>query len=165
MPRCGAAILDGPEERLLGGVKGRKPPRFSAGAFCIVPRCCAPILVGADERLVGGLNGWKPPRFSAGVFCIVPRCCAPILDGADERLLGGLKERVLPRLSFRIPGWFIPGWLVPARFVPARLLKLFICRDAGTPALGRMLLLPRAANAAFERPPAGIAPTWLCCID
>src|SRR5579864_4968245 len=23
---------------------------------------------------------------------------------------------------------------------------------------------PRPANAAFERPPAGTAPTWLCCI-
>jgi hypothetical protein len=130
-----------------GGLKVRELLRFSAGGLCIVPRCGAAILDGPEERLLGGVNGRKPPRFSAGAFCIVPRCCAPILDGADERLLGGLKERVLPRLSFRIPGRFIPGrfipgWFIPGWLVPARLLKLFICRDAGTPALGRILLLP-----------------------
>lgn len=49
---------------------------------------------------------------------------------------------------------------------PARLPKLFICRAAGVPALGRMLLDARAENELLlKRPPAGTAPTWFCCID
>lgn len=57
----------GPDGRLLllGGVNGRKPLRFSAGADCIVPRCgAAPMPDGPVERLLplGGLKGRKPPR-------------------------------------------------------------------------------------------------------
>lgn len=58
---------------------------------------------------------------------------------------------------------FAPG-VDDARFVPLRLPKLFISRFAGIPALGRAIeLVLRAANWLW-RPPAGIAPTWFCCI-
>jgi hypothetical protein len=51
-------MLGGAEERLLGGVNGRNPPRFSAGADWNVPRCwgAAPIVDGRLPPL-GGVNG------------------------------------------------------------------------------------------------------------
>lgn len=75
---------------------------------------------------------------------------------ASDRVLfaEGLNVRMLPRFAPCVAFWL----------VLTRLPKLFICRAAGTPALGRMLLPPRAANAALERPPAGTAPTWLRCM-
>lgn len=65
-----------------GGLYGRYPPRFSAGAFCMVPRCGAEfVLPEPYERLLvlGGVNGRNPPRFSAGALCIVPRCGAALI--------------------------------------------------------------------------------------
>lgn len=47
----------------------------------------------------------------------------------------------------------------------ARLLKLLVSRFDEMPALGRSIVPREAeANEVFERPPAGTAPTWLCCI-
>lgn len=67
------------------------------------------------------------------------------------------------------------GLLNPPRFavgaeavrlpIPLRLPKLFISRFAGMPALGRPIeFVLRAANWLADRPPAGTAPTWCCCI-
>jgi hypothetical protein len=50
--------------------------------------------------------------------------------------------------------------------LPRRLPTLPDSRLA-MPALGRSIVpdAPRAESAPFERPPAGIPPTWLCAID
>jgi hypothetical protein len=46
-----------------------------------------------------------------------------------------------------------------------RLPKLLVSRFDEMPALGRCIeLFPRDVNSEFERPPAGMAPTRLCCI-
>jgi len=63
-------------------------------------------------------------------------------------------ELTLPRLAFWNP-----------EFVPVRFPKLLVSRVAGIPALGRMLPAPPAAKEPLARPPAGTAPTRLCCID
>lgn len=100
---------------------------------------------GAIERLPGCADGRYPP-------------CSPIprdawrFAPAEVPDPGALNGRMLPRFAFCAPAWF----------APTRLPMLFICRFPEMPALGRALLLPRAIKAA--RPPAGTAPTWLCCM-
>ena len=100
---------------------------------------------GAVERLPGCVYGRYPPGSP------IPREACRFAP-ADVPFADGLYGLMLPRLAF----------CAPAAFAPTRFPMLFICRFAGTPALGRMLLLPRAIKA--DRPPAGTAPTWLCCI-
>lgn len=100
---------------------------------------------GAVERLPGCVYGRYPPDSP------MPRDACRFAP-ADVRLADGLYGLMLPLLAL----------CAPAAFAPTRLPMLFICRFAEMPALGRILLLPRAIKA--ERPPAGTAPTWLCCI-
>lgn len=118
----------------------------------MVPRCGStrelPLNVPAERLLpLGGVNGRYPPRFSAGEFCMVPRCGS----GREPALLP-LNEPYPPRFSFCV--------------AELRFPKLPVCRFA-TPALGRCMV-PTAPelrpNPPLERPPAGIAPTRLCCI-
>jgi hypothetical protein len=81
-----------------GGVNGRNPSRFAAGADWFVLRDPKPDSPdGRVLELFGGVNGRDPPRFSFGIE--VPE---------------------LP--AFRLTGAFIsrPPWNVPAPgFVPA----------------------------------------------
>ena len=96
-------MLDGADGRLLllGGVNGRYPPRFSAGADWNVPRCGERMLDGADGRLLllGGVNGRYPLRSCAGADWNVPRCCAvPTLEGR-LLLLGEVNGRYPPRFA------------------------------------------------------------------
>lgn len=156
MPRCGSGrenpeLLAGAERLLaLGGLNGRKP--LFAG-------CCDTLpLAGSVERLLllGGVKERNPP------------CCARVVPraGSGDRfgLFGALNGRKPPRFWFEtVEPWFIEPWFIEPWFIELRLPILFVSRFAGMPALGRCMV-PRAAKAALERPPAGIAPTWLCCM-
>jgi hypothetical protein len=96
-----------PDGRLLlfGGVNGRKPPRFSAGAAWLVPRCGSgreEFMFDPEGRLLlfGEVNGRKPPRFSAGAAWLVPRCG----PGREEFMLDPVGRLLLklPRFPFCI---------------------------------------------------------------
>jgi len=109
------------------------------------------------------VNGRNPSRFADGLWAVpragsTPRSALPKpvfersdIVGDEERfvLFGGVKGRAPP---FMLDGCTL------------RLPKLPDSRLA-TPALGRDIVpfAPRE-NPAFETPPAGIPPTWLCAI-
>jgi len=179
---------------LVGGLNGLKPSRFCVGAGWFVPRDVSRIFPPSLGRVlfVGGVKVRNPPRFSTGAAWLVPR--GDSADGDNvlfpcsvERVLpeGGVKVRdpprstgcevvprgdVTERFAFVLP---VGGPKPPRVFVAgtgSRLEavlppKLLTSRLAGIPALGRCIEFPLcAANWLAFRPPAGIAPTWLCCI-
>lgn len=160
-------------------MNGRYPPRLSAALDCGAREPAKPDC-GARALLLGGVNGRNPPRFAD---CDGPACWVrePAKPDSGERVFefGGVNGRYPPcepALEFgmaleRLAEFGLPNdprfALEPAeaRAVVLRLPKLFVSRLAGMPALGRAIeFLLRAANSVFERPPAGIAPTWFRCI-